>query len=35
MQTYYLVQKIKEDGNMKTQENQRNQHFQGKNMGKI
>ena len=30
MQTYYLVQKIKDDSNMITQENQWYQPFQGK-----
>ena len=35
MQTYYLVQKIKEDSNMITQENQWYQPFQGKNLGMI
>ena len=35
MKTYYLVGKNKEDSNMITKENEWNQSFQGKNLGKI
>ena len=35
MQTYYLVQKSKEKSNTMNQENQWNQLFQGKNLGRI
>ena len=35
MQSYYLVQKIKKDSNMMTQENQWNKPFQGKNLERI
>jgi len=35
MQTYYLMWKHKEDSNTITQENQLNQPFQDKNLGRI
>ena len=35
MQTYYLVGKNKENSNMITQENQWNQPFQDKNLGRV